>query len=128
MPYSSIICREAFNITTESDVESINKYGGYNFSYPRVALLDGQDDPWRAATRHADGLPWKNSTISEPAMIIKGAVHHWDENGLFEDEVKPGLPPKPVADAQRFELKFVQAWLREWKRKQELSRARSQGW
>ena len=108
-------------------MDSINKYGGFHFSYPRVALLDGEYDPWRAATSHANGLPWKNSSASEPSLIIKGAVHHWDENGLLKDEVKPGLPPKPVADAQRFELKFVKEWLREWRRTQELSMARSRG-
>lgn len=111
LEYNTIICREAFNITTPPDVESINKHGGFNFSYPRVALLDGAADPWRAATPHAIGLPGRKHTVNEPFWLIDGAVHHWDENGRFENETTPDLPPRPVAEAQEAELAWVLEWL-----------------
>ncbi|KAK2046182.1 serine carboxypeptidase S28 [Colletotrichum somersetense] len=112
--FTTRICRLAFNITTLPDVGAINKYGGYNFSYPRVAIIDGEADPWRAATPNKIGLLRPESTIEEPNLVIAGGVHHWDENGLFKNETTAELPPLPVKDAQAFELEFVQAWLQEW--------------
>ncbi|KAL1652073.1 hypothetical protein SLS58_000197 [Diplodia intermedia] len=113
--YNAIICRDAFNITTAADVEAINKYGGYGISYPRLAIIDGEADPWRAATPHAFTAPNRTSTDSEPFILIAGkAVHHWDENGLFPNETTTELPPKPVADAQAREAQFVKTWVSEF--------------
>lgn len=114
--YTSTICREAFNITTPSQIERINKWGGFNFSYPRLALIDGQHDPWRQATPHAIGLPDRVSTTEEPFILIDLAVHHWDENGLFPNQTTATLPPVPVKDTQAQEVTFVKAWMEEWKR------------
>lgn len=113
--YNMMICRDAFNITTAADVEAINKYGGYAISYPRLAIVDGEADPWRAATPHAFAAPNRTSTVSEPFMLIAGkAVHHWDENGLFPNETTADLPPAPVAEAQASEARFVKAWVAEF--------------
>ncbi|EGO52058.1 hypothetical protein NEUTE1DRAFT_118619 [Neurospora tetrasperma FGSC 2508] len=114
--YTSIACREAFNINKPSDVESINKYGGFGISYPRLAIIDGEKDPWRAATPHAIGLKDRKSTISEPFILIKDGVHHWDENGVFPNETAPNFPPKPVEETQRAIKNFVQAWLQDFKK------------
>ncbi|KAL7941411.1 serine carboxypeptidase S28 domain-containing protein [Trichoderma barbatum] len=114
-------CRILFNITTSPDIESINKLGGFNFSYPRLAILDGEQDPWRSATPHATGLPDRKSTISEPFMLIDWGVHHWDEFGLPEDMQIPGLPPPQVAQAHETEVEFVKAWLKEWEEQNESS-------
>ncbi|KAK3330749.1 serine carboxypeptidase S28-domain-containing protein [Apodospora peruviana] len=114
--YTSVICREAFNISTPPNVEAVNKHGGFGISYPRLAIIDGEKDPWRAATPHAIGLPPRPNTIDEPFILIKDGVHHWDENGLFPNETTPELPPKPVKKAQRAEVEFVKAWMKEWKK------------
>ncbi|KAI1814919.1 peptidase S28 [Poronia punctata] len=114
--YSSVICREAFNITKPSDVDAINKYGGFGLRYSRLAYVDGEWDPWRAAGAHAIGLPERPSTVSEPFILIDKAVHHWDENGLFPNETTAELPPAPVVEAQRQEAIFVKKWLAEFKR------------
>lgn len=48
-------------------------------------------------------------------MLIEGAVHHWDENGLFANQTVEGtLPPLPVREVQRQEIEFVKAWMEEW--------------
>ncbi|OTA67061.1 peptidase S28 [Hypoxylon sp. EC38] len=112
--YSALVCREAFNLTKPADVEYINRLGGYNISYPKLAFIDGEWDPWRAAGVHAIGLPERTSTLSEPYILIDRAVHHWDENGLFPNETTPDLPPPPVADAQKQIATFVQAWVQEF--------------
>lgn len=118
-------CKRLFNITTSPDVESINKLGGFNFSYPRLAILDGLQDPWRSATPHASGLPDRESTTSEPFMLIDWGVHHWDEFGLPEDVHVEGLPPPQVAEAHMAEIEFVKAWLADWKEENGISMLQS---
>ncbi|KAH7348573.1 putative serine protease K12H4.7 [Rhexocercosporidium sp. MPI-PUGE-AT-0058] len=90
LEYNSLVCKYAFNITTPPDVEAINKYGGFGISYPRLAIIDGEQDPWRPATPHASPFNTtavnRTDTISEPFSMIAGAVHHWDENGLFANQ------------------------------------------
>jgi hypothetical protein len=109
-----VICRDAFNLTTPAKVDVINKYGGNKISYPRLAFVDGEWDPWRAAGVHAIGLPERVSTTSEPYILISKAVHHWDENGLFPNQTTASLPPAPVADAQKQEAIFVKKWVEEF--------------
>ena len=94
----------------------IDKYGGYNVSYPRLALIDGEIDPWRPATPHAfeQGARDRVSTASEPFILIANAVHHYDENGRFPNETTPELPPLPVKETQEMEVMFVQEWMQEW--------------
>ncbi|PHH60973.1 hypothetical protein CDD81_988 [Ophiocordyceps australis] len=116
--YATVLCRRFFNITSPPDVESINRHGGFEFSYPRLAIIDGAQDPWREATPHALGHNvGRKSTVTEPFMLIDWGVHHWDEYGLAWAERGrwEGLPPRQVAEAQRKEVWFVRAWLEEWK-------------
>ncbi|KAJ9631857.1 hypothetical protein H2203_000257 [Taxawa tesnikishii (nom. ined.)] len=103
--------------TLDLAYESIICYGGYDISYPRLAFIDGQQDPWRPATPHAfeQGAKPRKSTASEPFILIEGAVHHWDENGLFPNETTANLPPAPVADTQKSEVQFVTEWMQEWR-------------
>lgn len=114
--YTTLGCRVAFNITDPPNVESINKLGGFNFSFPRVAFVDGTNDPWRAATPHRIGLPDRVSTDSEPFILIEHGVHHWDENALPQNQTGLDLPPPEVEAAQQAEIEFVQKSLEEWKK------------
>lgn len=118
LEYYGHICRYAFNITTPPDVEQVNKYGAFNISYPRLALVGGEWDPWRPVTPLATlDVPDRlngTSTVSEPIILISQAVHHWDENGLFPNETTADLPPQPVRDAQAELAQFVEAWMQEW--------------
>lgn len=125
IPYLSLVCEISFNITTPPNVNIINDYGGFNISYPRLAFIDGEQDPWRPATPHAS--PYnstaynRTSSDSEPFILIQGAVHHWDENGLFPNETvtsygntSDSLPPIPVKKTQKEEIRFVLEWMEEW--------------
>lgn len=122
LAWGSIICVEAFNITTPPDVDAINKYGGFGISYPRLAMIDGEMDPWRPATAHASPFNTtalnRTSTASEPFILIDGGVHHWDENGLFPNETVDHppdyLPPTPVRQAQQQEIQILLEWMQEW--------------
>lgn len=52
LEYTSLVCRLAFNRSKPADVSTVNKYGGYNISYPRLAIIDGDWDPWKPVTPH----------------------------------------------------------------------------
>jgi len=122
LAYEGLICELAFNITTPPNVTAVNKYGGFGISYPRLAFIDGEWDPWRPATVHASPFNTtahnRTSTLTEPFILIADAVHHWDENGLFPNETvnTPGdlLPPLPVREVQAQELVFLTEWMAEW--------------
>ena len=53
LEYTSTVCRDAYGIHHPSDVEEANQYGGYDIKHSRLAIIDGQWDPWRPATPHA---------------------------------------------------------------------------
>lgn len=115
--YLQTVCRDAFNITGPPNTDIINAYGGYDIAYDRLAFIDGEEDPWRGASPHAPGAKPRTSTTDRPFILIEGAVHHWDENGLFPNETTASLPPVPVKDAQMAEVEFVKSWLEDWKRR-----------
>jgi len=110
-------CRAAFNLSGDPAVERINRHGGLELRYPRLAYVDGEADPWRQAGPHAAQARQRRrpSTTSEPFILIEGGVHHWDSNGLFPNQTTPDLPPPAVKKAQAAEIAFVRAWLEEWK-------------
>lgn len=108
-------CQSSFGITTPPNVDSINKLGGTNFSYPRVAIIDGKQDPWRAATPHKEGAnAGRQSTTEQPFLLIDYATHHWDEDDIPASQYKPGYPPKQIVDVHNQEVAFVKAWLDEF--------------
>lgn len=117
LEYSARICQQSFGFQEPANTDNINKFGAYNASYPRLAWVDGEWDPWRAAGVQAVTQPPRESTPSEPIILIEGAVHHWDENGVFKNETTEDFPPAPVKSAKDEIRKFVKAWLKEWEPK-----------
>ena len=113
--YTSIICRDAFNITNAPDTQAINQYGGFNISYDRLAIIGGEIDPWRPTTPLAPDVDYASrpNNTQQPLILITGGVHHWDENGVFPNQTTPDFPPQPVAQAQSNIAAFVGAWLKE---------------
>lgn len=114
LEYTSNICRSAFDINEPADTDIVNRFGGFNASYHRLAWVDGEWDPWRAAGVQALSQPERESTPSEPIILIDKAVHHWDENGVFPNETSPGFPPQAVVDAKDGIREFVLEWLKDW--------------
>ena len=101
LEYLTSFCRSGYNRTEPPAVENVNKYGGFNISYPRLAHIGGNADPWRPATP----LWYPESrvdSVEEPWYLISHGVHHWEENGIFPNETTPTLPPYPVIYAQQY--------------------------
>ncbi|KAJ4363900.1 hypothetical protein N0V83_009352 [Neocucurbitaria cava] len=110
LDYLTFFCRAQFNISTPPETWRINKYGNYTVDYPRLATIGGNADPWRPATplwypEH------KQSSTEQPWLLISHAVHHWEENGLFENETTATLPPPQIVYAQQFIKNFVVDWV-----------------
>jgi hypothetical protein len=119
-------CRSTYNITSPPNLHSFNKYGGFNLSYPRLALSTGQIDIWRPAGPLAEeialGVPnpkvQNNGTVNEPKIIIQGGGHEWDLAGVFANQTTAKIPPASVKSAHEREIKAVKGWLDEWHIKQ----------
>jgi len=111
--YLTFFCRAQFNITTPPDIDRVNKYGNYSIEYERLAHIGGNADPWRPATPL-----WypesRNSSTDRPWHLISHGVHHWEENGVFENETTPDLPPPQIVYAQQFLKNFVVDWVEEF--------------
>ena len=130
IPYTSAVCRNAFDIHKPTEVEYVNKYGAFDIEYLRLAFIDGSADPWLQATPQSSHARKRPSTIDKPFIMINDAVHHCelrisvllldipltcvlgDENGLFPNETTKELPPKRIKKVQAEEIRFVKKWLR----------------
>ncbi len=79
LEYESLVCKYAFNLSKPANITAVNKYGGWNITYDRLAFINGEIDPWRPATVAAPQAPHPNrtSTADMPFLVIKDAVHHW---------------------------------------------------
>ncbi|CAK4032559.1 related to serine protease [Lecanosticta acicola] len=89
LEFGTVICRDAFGIYDPPDVNAVNKYGGYDISYERLAIVDGEWDPWRPATPHAleYGARDRQSTTDEPFILIPDA-HTTPGNSSFATTVE----------------------------------------
>ncbi|KAI4090135.1 MAG: hypothetical protein LQ344_004919 [Seirophora lacunosa] len=117
LEYNALICALAFNITTPADTARVNdRYGGFGIAYDRLAFVDGEQDPWRGAGVHSVLAKGRESTVQRPFVLVEGAVHHWDENGVFANETREGVPPRSVREVQTMEVAWVRAWLEEWRK------------
>ncbi|EEP81702.1 conserved hypothetical protein [Uncinocarpus reesii 1704] len=104
LKYTTTTCREAYNLHGEADVRRINKYGGFNIEYPRLAIIDGEADPWKEASPHATFARPRRSTLDKPFILIPDAVHHY-------------FPPDRIKErSQAQEIEFVKKWLKDWDR------------
>ncbi|KAF2993244.1 hypothetical protein E8E13_000343 [Curvularia kusanoi] len=116
-------CKSEFGLPPSPNITQINQYGGFNISYPRLAIVNGLADVWREATPAA-GTRSRPSTVSEPWIVIddppedvwdgvRGAGHHWEANGATATQTP--RPPKAIASAQADIASFVGSWIQEWK-------------
>ncbi|GAA5822645.1 hypothetical protein JCM3770_002853 [Rhodotorula araucariae] len=116
--YTGKICKRAFppgeliRVPDSPNITAINQWGSFDLSYPRLAFVDGSEDPWLYATPHSPTAlnPHRKDTLRKPFKLIKGGVHHWDENGLAPGRTEP----PEIAEIHAAEIEFVQSWMREW--------------
>ncbi|KAL5423281.1 hypothetical protein PMIN04_004064 [Paraphaeosphaeria minitans] len=123
LKFENSYCASEFGITASPNVTQVNKYGGFDISYPRLAIINGLADVWREATPAAAARS-RPSTVSEPWIVIdnppedvwdglRGAGHHWEANGATANQTPK--PPKAIAAAQADIVSFVGTWIQQWK-------------
>lgn len=94
-------------VPSKPNVTAINQYGGFKLSAARLVYIDGSDDPWLYATPHSPHHKHKHT--HQKAWLIKGGVHHWDENGSDHE-------PEEIQRVHAAEVKWVTHWLKEFHR------------
>lgn len=83
--YESKICTQAFppgkhfTVPGLPNVTAVNALGDFGIAADRLAIIDGDVDPWKPATPHSRYALDRESTTLRPFIEIKGGVHHWDE-------------------------------------------------
>lgn len=106
--------------------------------FPRLAFIDGSEDrtfhlplflllslktniivfsqqkAWIYATPHSPNAfnPNRKDTTKKPFKLIKGGVHHWDENSRFD-----GDEPDEIKSIHKEEVEFVKVWMGEWNKR-----------
>lgn len=63
------------------NVTAVNALGDFDIAADRLAIIDGEIDPWKPATPHSRYAQDRENTLLRPFIEIKGGVHHWDEVG-----------------------------------------------
>ncbi|KAF2704383.1 hypothetical protein K504DRAFT_390113 [Pleomassaria siparia CBS 279.74] len=117
IPYTQQWCTWAFppgkynSIPPTPDLDSYNKYGGYNIQAPRLALIDGEADVWVDLCYHSNLAPSpRYSSDLHPSYLIAGGGHHWDSTGIKNVTAEPGY----IKEAHLWEIRTVRRWVASW--------------
>lgn len=117
LEYSSKICRQAypagkhFVVPPMPNITAVNALGDFAIAADRLAIIDGEVDPWRPCTPHSDYAADREDTILQPFKIIPNAVHHYDEYGLKNISNEP----KDIRKIHGEMIVFVMEWLKGFK-------------
>ena len=116
--YTQQWCNWAFpkgtynSIPAEPDLTPYNKYGGFNISADRLALIDGSADVWNDLCYHSTLAPSpRYSSDLHPEYWITGGGHHWDSYGIKDVQAEPQY----IREAHLWEIRTVKKWLRMFK-------------
>ncbi|THH30673.1 hypothetical protein EUX98_g3527 [Antrodiella citrinella] len=117
LEYESMICRQAFppgkffTVPAFPNVTIVNALGDFDIAADRLAIIDGEVDPWKPCTPHSSYAKDREDTILRPFKLIPNGVHHYDEFGLknIEDE------PPEILKIHKEMIHFVQEWLKDFK-------------
>ncbi|KAF9524271.1 serine carboxypeptidase S28-domain-containing protein [Crepidotus variabilis] len=117
LDYESKICKQAFpkgdyfTVPNLPNITAVNALGDFGIAADRLAIIDGEIDPWRPDTPHSDDAEDREDTILRPFKLIPNGVHHYDEYGWKNLLEEPHDIRKIHADM----IHFVTSWLRDWR-------------
>ncbi|KAJ3510022.1 hypothetical protein NLJ89_g4906 [Agrocybe chaxingu] len=114
--YESKICKQAFlpgvhfKVPPLPNITAVNALGDFDIAADRLAIIDGEVDPWRPDTPHSDDAKDREDTVLRPFKLIPNAVHHYDEYGWLNLLDEPAEIRKIHAEM----ISFVTSWLKDW--------------
>jgi len=117
LTYASRICQQAyppgkiFVVPSMPNITAVNSLGDFSIAADRLAIIDGEVDPWRPDTPHSQYSEAREDTIMRPFKLIPNGVHHYDEYGLrnIADE------PEEIRRIHDEMIVFVMEWIKQWK-------------
>ncbi|KAF8446373.1 peptidase S28 [Boletus edulis BED1] len=117
MDYATKLCRQAyppgkhFTVPAQPDISVVNVLGDFAIAADRLAIIDGEVDPWRPCTPHSEYAKDRKDTMLRPFKLIPNGVHHYDEYGLRDINDEP-----PEIKQIHYEMiEFVREWLQDFK-------------
>ncbi|KAF8557400.1 peptidase S28 [Imleria badia] len=117
MDYATKLCRQAyppgkyFTVPAEPNITVVNALGDFAIAADRLAIIDGEVDPWRPCTPHSEYADDREDTTLQPFKLIPDGVHHYDEYGLRNTDDEP-----PEIQQIHYEMiEFVREWLKDFK-------------
>ncbi|KAF8139830.1 serine carboxypeptidase S28-domain-containing protein [Boletus edulis] len=117
MDYATKLCRQAyppgkhFTVPAQPDISVVNVLGDFAIAADRLAIIDGEVDPWRPCTPHSEYVKDRKDTMLRPFKLIPNGVHHYDEYGLRDINDEP-----PEIKQIHYEMiEFVREWLQDFK-------------
>ncbi|KAH8835052.1 peptidase S28 [Flagelloscypha sp. PMI_526] len=117
LEYEAKICRQAFppgehfKVPAWPNVTVVNELGDFAIAADRLAIIDGEVDPWRPMTPHSESSAKdREDTVLRPFKIIPDAVHHYDEYGLKD----MSREPPEIRRIHGEMIFFVISWLKDW--------------
>ncbi|KAF9061459.1 serine carboxypeptidase S28-domain-containing protein [Rhodocollybia butyracea] len=122
LEYESKICRQAyapgkhFTVPPSPNVTVVNELGDFDIAMDRLAIIDGEADPWRPDTPHSDYAKDRKDTMLRPFKVIPNGVHHYDEYGLRNSADEP----PEIRQIHEEMIAFLQSWLKDWKEDKEV--------
>ncbi|KAL4250656.1 peptidase S28 family protein [Abortiporus biennis] len=90
LEYESMICQQAFPpgehmvVPPMPNITAVNVLGDFDIAADRLAIIDGEVDPWKPCTPHSRYASDREDTILRPFKVIPNGVHHYDEFGMVE--------------------------------------------
>ncbi|CAL1713219.1 unnamed protein product [Somion occarium] len=114
--YESMICRQAFppgehfTVPAMPNVTAVNVLGDFGITADRLAIIDGEVDPWRSCTPHSEYAEEREDTVLRPFKLIPNGVHHYDEYGLHNITEEP----PEILKIHEEMISFVTEWLKDW--------------
>lgn len=113
--YTQQWCTWAFGDSVPANGPNLTyytRYGDFNISSPRLALIDGAQDVWNDFCYHGyNSTPAHNNIrYGQQQYLITGAGHHWDSYGILNVSAEPDF----IRAAHEWEMRTVNRWLQEW--------------
>ncbi|KAH7909806.1 serine carboxypeptidase S28-domain-containing protein, partial [Hygrophoropsis aurantiaca] len=117
LEYQSRICQQAyppgehFSVPPMPNITVVNVLGDFAIAADRLAIIDGEVDPWRPCTPHSNYATEREDTILRPFKLIPNGVHHYDEYGLKDSSAEP----PEIRQIHSEMVEFVLEWLKDFK-------------